>query len=512
MHLFSRSGSADPNTEPWDPPRPWWRGWQGLTALVAVLALLGGGLYALLQPPGTGCATGVARRGPDHVCVGLSNGSFPFTTDLAQLSGLVQAENQRVLDAAAKPGGAPWVSVVYLLPMLPSEDSTNTADSMRHELEGAYTAQWEANHSHSYGDSPQIRLLLANPGGYDAQRTYTLDQIEAQRTAQHIVAVAGLGTSTAATRASILRLTQENIAAFGSVITADDLSDIPGLVRVAPPNADEAAAAAAYLTKDHPGAKVLLVQDRKAGDLYSSTLADQFGKSYPAGQLVQQPMEYDSSKSDVSTYFTQQMANVCLADPDVIFFAGRGIDLPRFLAPLSKRYCAQKTLTVISGDDASQVEQSAGISDVKEALRLGNIKLLYTGLAHPDAWTLRPQSYSPTAIAPFLAGGEFVNAFPHESLADGQAIMGHDAMLTAVSAIRDAALGGNDQVSGQDVVQMLTALYGASAVSGASGLISLDSHGNPVNKALPIVELSPDGQVRTVAVSSRTGTPSDWHP
>lgn len=506
MHLFSSAGNAD-DAGPWDPPRPWWRGWRGVTALVAVLALLGGGLYALLKPPGTGCATGVARRGPDHSCAGLTDGGFAFTADLAPLSTLIRTENQRVLDTAAKPGGAPWVSVVYLLPMVPGEDSTNTADSIRHELEGAYTAQWEANHTHSQGDSPQIRLLLANPGGSDEQRTYALTQIEAQRTAQHIVAVAGLGTSTAATRASILRLTQENIAAFGSVITADDLSDIPGLVRVAPPNADEAVAAAAFLAKATPGAKVLLVEDRRAGDLYSSTLADEFSKSYPAGQLIPEPMDYDSSKSDVSTYFTKQMANVCLDQPDVVFFAGRGVDLPRFLAPLAQRNCAaQKPLTVISGDDASQVEQSAGIDEVKDALRLGKIRLLYTALAHPDAWTESPQSYSPTAIAPFLGGGEFVTAFPHESLADGQAIMGHDAVLTAVTAIRAAASGG-DQVSGSDVMQMLTALNGAGTVPGASGLISLDKHGNPVNKAIPIVELTPDGQVNTVAVSSRTGTP-----
>lgn len=64
MHPFSSAGSADHDPGPWDPPRPWWRGWPGITALVAVLALLGGGLYALLQPPGTGCATGVARRAP----------------------------------------------------------------------------------------------------------------------------------------------------------------------------------------------------------------------------------------------------------------------------------------------------------------------------------------------------------------------------------------------------------------------------------------------------------------
>ncbi|MGK4578939.1 ABC transporter substrate-binding protein [Kitasatospora sp. HPMI-4] len=510
MTPLSSPETSDP--EPWDPPRPWWRGWLGITALVAVLALAGGGLHLVLRPASTRCADGVARIGADRSCVGLTDGSYSFTPDLAQVSALIRDENRSVLDAAAKPGGAPWVGVVYLLPMAAGRGGSSTADSIRHEIEGAYTAQWMANHSHSYGDSPQIRLLLAHRGGTDDQQDYTLGQIESHRAADHIVAVAGLGTSTESTRAAILRLTHEDIATFGSVITADDLADIPGLVRVAPPNSDEAAAAAKYLTQDHPNAKVLLVQDRKADDLYSRTLADQFRKSYPAGQLIAQPMEYDSSKSDVSTYFTQQMANVCLSAPDVVYFAGRGVDLPRFLAPLSQRQCIDKELTVISGDDASQVEQSAGVGEVKSALRLGNIKLLYTGLAHPDAWQLRPQSYSPTAIAPFVSGGEFPRAFPHESLADGQAIMAHDSVLTAVAAIRAAATGGSDQVTGQDVVQMLTLLYGAKAVSGASGLISLDSHGNPMDKAIPIVELSPDGQVRTVAVSSRTGNPPDGRP
>ncbi|GAA2265066.1 hypothetical protein GCM10010430_57450 [Kitasatospora cystarginea] len=510
MTPLSPHETSDP--EPWDPPRRWWRGWLGTTALAAVLALAAGGLYLVLRPAGTRCADGVARVGADKACVGLTDGSYPFTDDLATVFGLVRDENSKVAAAAAKPGGAPWVGVAYLLPMVAGRGGSSTADSIRHEIEGAYTAQWVANHSHSYGDSPQIRLLLADSGGSDEQRDYTIGQIEAHRDLDHIVAVAGLGTSTDSTRAAILRLTHEDIAAFGSVISADDLADIQGLVRVSPPNSDEAAAAAKYLAQDHPGAKVLLVRDRKADDLYSRTLADQFRKSYPAEQLVPQPMEYDSSKSDVSTYFTQQMANVCLSDPDVVYFAGRGIDLPRFLAPLSQRQCVNKELTVISGDDASQVEQSAGVGEVKNALRLGKIKLLYTGLAHPDAWQLRPQSYARTATAAFETGGEFPSAFPHETLADGQAIMGHDAVLTAVSAIRAAATGGADRVTGQDVVQMLTLLYGAKAVSGASGLISLDSHGNPMNKAIPIVELSPDGQVRTVAVSSRTGSPPDGHP
>ncbi len=513
---MSRSPSQQPAQDPgpWDPPPPWWRQRLGVTALVVVLALVGSGLYLWLRPADTRCADGVSEVGPTRACVGLTDGSYAYSADLAPLFGLIDAENKRVSDEAATPGGPPWIGVVYLMSMVPGSGSTNTGDSIRHELEGAYTAQWEANHSHAQGDSPQIKLLLAHTGETDQQRDYALAQIKAHRAGDHIVAVAGLGTSTVATRSSIESLTRQGLAAFGSVITADDLTGIPGLVRVSPPNSDEAAAAAKYLMKQYPGAKVLLVQDTRGDDLYTSTLAASFAKSYPKRLLVPQPMQYDSSKSDVSTYFTQQMANVCLDQPQVVYFAGRGVDLPRFLAPLSHRQCDSASLTVVSGDDASQVEQSAGVGEVKQALRLGRIKLLYTGLAHPGAWTLRPQSFDRTAIAPFQKGGHYVSAFPRESLDDGQAIMGYDAMLTAVTAIRTAASGGTgaDTVTGQDVVQMLTLLYGARAVSGASGLISLDSSGGPHNKAIPIVELNQDGSVRTVAVSSRDGNPPNARP
>ncbi len=507
----SQSSTQDPGT--WDPPPSWWRRRLSVTALVIVVALVGGGLFLLLRPADTRCADGVSKVGPAKACVGLTDGSYPFSPDLAGLFGLIHAENDRVAKAASAPGGAPWVGVVYLMSMVPGTGSTNTADSIKHELEGAYTAQREANHSHAQGDSPQIRLLLAHTGQTAQQRDFVLGQITAHRAADRIVAVAGLGTSTAATRSSIESLTKQDLAAFGSVITADNLTGIPGLVRVSPPNSDEAAAAAKYLLKAYPKAKVLLVQDTRSDDLYTSTLATSFSTTYPKPLLVSQPMQYDSSKSDVSTYFTQQMANVCLDRPKVIYFAGRGIDLPRFLAPLSHRSCDDTPLTVISGDDASQVEQSAGVGEVKQALKLGKIKLLYTGLAHPGAWALRPSSFDRTAIAPFRTGGRFVAVFPHEPLDDGQAIMGYDAMLTAVTAIRTAASGstGADHVTGQDVVQMLTLLYGARAVSGASGLISLDASGGPRDKAIPIVGLSPDGSVHTVDVSSRDGNPPNAH-
>ncbi|MCC9307242.1 ABC transporter substrate-binding protein [Kitasatospora sp. RB6PN24] len=494
--------------EPWDPPKPWWLRRTGITAMAAALALVGTGLYFGLRPASTSCGDGVARRGADHECVGLTDGShdFTFSPDLKTVIGKIATE-----DHAVTTGSTPWVSVVYLLPMVPSADGTSTADSIRHEIEGAYIAQYLANQRNTNGDAPKIRLLLANPGYDKEQRDYALAQIEAHRARDRIVAVAGLGTSTTNTRDTIDRITGDGLAAFGSVITADGLTPTHGLVRVAPPNSDEAAAAAAFLQsyfKDQPAAKVQLVRDAVQGDLYSGSLADQFTKSYHA-QLLPHDMVFDSGEKDVSTNFANQMAGLCQNRPAAVFFAGRGIDLPQFLGPLSQRQCVDQQLIVIAGDDASQVTQSAGRDEVEKALRLGNIRLLYTGLAHPDAWKLAPRVFSPAAIEPFTAGGEYTRQFANEELFDGQAIMGHDGVLAAVVAIRAAVSASTppDQVTGSSVIQMLTALYGPTAIEGASGLISLDNDGNPMNKAIPIVEFKPNGQVVAVDVSSSTGRP-----
>ncbi len=64
--------------------------------------------------------------------------------------------------------------------------------------------------------------------------------------------------------------------------------------------------------------------------------------------------------TSLGTVFTNQMAGLCAKNPDVIYFAGRGRDLPKFLAPLAKTHCAEKPLTVLTGDDASQVLQVNG--------------------------------------------------------------------------------------------------------------------------------------------------------
>ncbi|MFJ2746149.1 ABC transporter substrate-binding protein [Streptomyces sp. NPDC087440] len=500
---------------------PWWRRWPGNAILgVVVLALVAGGLVLWLRPDppvDTSCATGVERV--EGVCVGITDGSYHFDEkNLGPLFERIRTENEAVDQESAKQGGASHVGIAYLMSMVPDAKDTNTPDSVRHELEGAYIAQMEANHSNKYGDVPKIKLLLAHLGNGPAQAEATLRQLRLRTPAEHLVAVAGLGTSTAATEAVIRRITASpaqgglQLAAVGSVLTADTLSKVPGLVRVAPVNSDEAAAAAAFLTqKENAKKRVLVVQDERADDSYTKTLGDKFLAVLPAKRLAGPTEKYDSSQAGVATAFKTRMSTICAAGPDVIYFAGRGIDLPRFLAPLKDRPCVKdRQVLVISGDDASQTAQAAGFQDIKDTLRDGNVRLVYTGLAHPGSWEKLPDAYPGPAKPSFGPGGRFRALFKEEALDDGQAIMGHDAVLTAVAGIRLVAKNSetnNGAVSGSEVIQIWRSLHGPETVKGASGLISLGGDGSPERKAVPLIEIGADGKVSTLAVSAQGGKP-----
>jgi ABC-type branched-subunit amino acid transport system substrate-binding protein len=494
---------------------PWWKRWPGnaLCVLGAVVLVAGVLIWAPWRES-LACAQGVQRV--EGECVGMTDGAYAFEKNLGGVFEKIHEENKRVMDESGKKDGPSQVGIVYLMSMVPGEKDTNTRDSVRHEIEGAYAAQHEANHTSKYGDTPKIRLLLAHIGDTAAQHSAALEQIRQRKDADRLVAVAGLGTSMDDTEALIRRITRPeaedglHLAAVGAVLTADTLSRVPGLVRVAPVNSDEAAAAAAFLAQEeHAKKRVLVIQDERPKDQYTRTLGDGFLAALPRGRLAGQTELYDSSQGGVATAFKTRMANICAKKPDVIFFAGRGIDLPRFLAPLKDRPCTEPLL-VISGDDASQSAQAKGFDDIKGTLRDGNVRLIYTGLAHPGGWERTPEAYPGWGRLTFGAGGRYRTDFPEEALDDGQAVMGHDAVLTALTGIRlaaDASETNNGNVTGSEVIQIWRSLHGVNAVRGASGLISLGNDGSPERKAVPIIEIGADGSVRTLAVSARGGKP-----
>ncbi|MCM2576930.1 ABC transporter substrate-binding protein [Streptomyces meridianus] len=494
----------------WVRQRPLWARWPWNAVFGASLIALAGGLLWWLFS--TSCADGVRRVGADGQCVGVTDGEYHFTQNLGKISELILKENRSVEQEEAKHGTA-YVSVVYLMPMMPDEKDSNTVDSLRHELQGAYAAQYDANHHFGNGDVPRIKLLLGNSGSSTEQRSAALDEIRKRTEADRIVAVAGLGTSTNATKEMVGTITKPaadgglGLGAVGAVLTADTFDEVEGLVRVAPTNSDEAAAAAAFLqSKEYADKRVLVVQDSKPDDQYTRTLSQAFLKALPKKRRFARVEQYDSSQAGSATTFKALMANLCTYKPDVVYFAGRGVDLPKFLAPLRTRICNDRPLTVFAGDDVSQSPQARGFDEILETLRDGNVELLYTGLAHPGAWELAENAY-PTDGA-FGEKGSYRKFFRNDRLDDGQAIMGHDALTTAVSAIRlEGGTAADQKVNGSMMIQRWKSLHGVHAVAGASGLISLQNDGSPERKAVPVIEIGSDGIVRTVAVSANGGDP-----
>jgi hypothetical protein len=159
-------------------------------------------------------------------------------------------------------------------------------------------------------------------------------------------------------------------------------------------------------------------------------------------------------------------------------------------------------LTVVTGDGASDL---AG-----RPLWQGNsanLTVVFTGLAHPDMWQHDASAAAGATVANFgQCGSCFGGLFRTESLDDGEAIMAHDAVLTAQRAMHQVAahLARPEALpSASAVAQELYQL----SVPGASGYICFNDQHNPLNKAIPVIEIDHNGRLQYIALSSVNGTP-----
>lgn len=469
-------------------------------AAVALVAALWLGV-GWLQEHQARCADGIVERGPDDECVGVSDGSYVFAPHLDAVSKKIEEENRRVLANADK---EPYVSVAYFTSFTTTADDSNSAEGVRHELQGAYLAQYR----HNQGDlaaTPKIRLLIANPGSRSAQWQHTVDELIARKDSpDRLVAVAGLGPSNNENLAAIKRLSEHGIAMVGATLTATNIQGINGFVRIAPTNEDEAYAGAGYL-KRRGVTTAVVIQDVAEGDLYSSTLGTAFTTAFQDGdkhRLVAERMTYDSSVSSAWQNELRYMpGQLCQQRPQLVYFAGRGQHLTHFLDALANRSCTDQQFTVFTGDDttnlsAEQLARAAGTG----------IEVLYTGLSHPDMYRSAPQAVSAPSAKNFQPGGLLDQWFPHDAREDGGALMGHDAVLAAAHGIQMAARW-QGQVVGDAVARMFHQMDGTQQVAGASGFISFQNNGNPRNKAVPILRLNAKGQVEFVEVSAAVGKP-----
>ncbi|MFF1402396.1 ABC transporter substrate-binding protein [Streptomyces sp. NPDC058294] len=484
------------------------------TALLVTLALLAGLGFAVraLLHEDLSCAPGVSRPAGGDECVGVATGPYDFGQPrLRDVVRAIGRENDRL-----RPGG--YVTVALMLPYT-STSPTNQND-IRHQLQGAYLAQYQANHD-ANGERPPIRLVLANPGATGTHWRRTVDRLVAMTTSpDRLRAVAGIGQSTDPNKQAVRELTRHHIPVIGSSITADDLANgqrgadpFPGLARVAPTNTDEARALASF-AKVSAG-KALLVYDRP-GDPYTRTLQQSFAALIKGSPFESQPFTPPADRSEEGTTANtfRQITHLVCDTPrktDTLLFAGRHTQLRQFINALGGRGCQDRRFTVLTGDEASYLTHE---KDLDRSVLGRNLAVRYTSLAHPDAWTKDPARTGGSA-ADFAALRKLLTAADRGpvgpvgrvALDDGQLIIGYDTLRLAVHGVREAVPDGRTVPALTDVGLQWPQVKGSLRVDGASGWICLDTHGNPYDKAVPIVELTPAGGSRFVRIAWPEGKP-----
>lgn len=467
------------------PPPPGYRKWWWIPAALLGTALL---VVAVIWLPGRlgtdRCGNGVVRTDESGECVGVTDGSYKFADELTDIENRILAQNVEVQES-----GEPYVSIVLLTPMTSgSNDEGNvTMAGISHRLAGAHLAQLAANEAELWMGTPKIRLLLANPGVDFAAWPTVVDEIDARRADERIVAVTGISFSFQNALDAIEELVRREMPVIASTLTVDNMTDLRGFLKVSPSASDHARAAAEFLAGSDD--QILIVRDDSPDDQYGRTLAEAFRATFPDDpqRLVARPETFDSKARDVSIAFHMMKPKICRPAPATIYFAGRGADALEFLTVLADRPCNDTPIRVVTADDMPYYR--LGEAPAGKALET-KVQVLYTGLVHPQAWEDHPEQFNPYSVeqfSPDCQGPICYKNFSDGKLDDFAAIMEYDAVVTAIQAIRNAVAFAGEIEDSDPVLQAMKGLDSDWAFRGASGTFSFEN-GLPMDKPIPILE------------------------
>jgi hypothetical protein len=333
-------------------------------ALALAGALVGAGLYQgnqlyITATSPTSCGAG---------CV--TDGSVPFGSD-AEISEMGNVEGDIASANRSARSGGSYVSVVLLDPFTYSTSGTISQQRMTDELRGAYLAQQEANKK---GARIKIQLLLANEGTSGEEgEARAVRQIESLETADHIVAVAGMGLSTASTQTAAAAFEANGMPMFGALTTGDEFNSAyyQGFYQVVPDVGAQVQQLFANLKseltsygKDHGDTKpqIELVSSNQETDTYSADLQTDFSTAFGSVATLD-GNTFDPAMATVT--FASIAPTICgpWKGPRVVLYAGREASLPILIQEFQQSNgCQGKKVTIVTGSDANGLRVSATVS------------------------------------------------------------------------------------------------------------------------------------------------------
>jgi ABC-type branched-subunit amino acid transport system substrate-binding protein len=486
--------------------RAGWKWWLVVTCVVVLVATgVATGVIAWREwSDGCGVFSGMwLNDNADGECVGITDGGYLFNNPSTATNNNDRTIIERINDierrietennAAASSGQ--YVKVVFLAPLTASHDkntlSVTTLGEIWRSLEGSYTALYRANHSSSFGDlNIKIQLLLANQGSQQNSDPDFLNLIlKASEPSHPVVAVIGLGSSLPSLKTAAEYLADHGIPMVSAVASADNLTPLPLLWSVSPSNTEYVNRIRSFLQTNEEKDTLksgIIVYDLNP-DYYTQTLAQDYHSDdlKPYVKFPDQGFRGATQRGPAQPdVFVPIVTNLCNAanDPrnplNMVFYAGRSVDLKAFSEALATRTCKNQALTVLTATSAFP----SVLESVQQVIQGSNVKVVVATSADPAA----------SGYPDFLKAYQTLG-FKEEDI-DGYTIEHHDALATAAKAIRLAAQGRPTQLpTAQDVTVQLGNLNLSYAVPGASGTLSFQPQGGratrPPGQSIPIKQI-----------------------
>ncbi|HZO74666.1 MAG TPA: ABC transporter substrate-binding protein [Ktedonobacteraceae bacterium] len=488
-----------------------------LAVIVALAIIVGGAFSALryLQPSTNVGGNGIGVSLVNNEAIGISDGTFvfdggrpsgTFKSQAAQLlrqqnpdvsaalsllnqgvardsndaEALIYLENLRVLNSAS-----PYVN--FIVGTMLSGDP-GTVGVGRDDLQGAYVAQKEFNDGSKLTGGIQIRLLIANTGSQTSYTTQVAHQIvQLAHADPHFAGVMGWPYSSRAVEAVGI-LAAAHIPMVSQTASSDLLTNTsPYFFRVVPSNKIQGIEGARYAEQTLHAKTVALFYD--PSDPYSQSLAQDFRQQFEAdGNAIAVEKTYTVGQSEK---LPGLLRDALTHNPDIIYFSGYANDVSAILANLPPG----SNLPVMGGDALYELNGYPG------SARAGFSHLHFTAFAYPDEWIAL--GYGDRAPAFFA---EYINDFDPNRVhtagiygytrADNDVILSYDAMLALLQGYNIALSSGKQSVTPEELQQGLRKVTGDQTVQGVSGQIAFGPNGDPVDKAIVILFVDPEGHIK----------------
>jgi serine/threonine protein kinase len=399
---------------------------------------------------------------------------------------LIYREDMRVISS-----GAPYVTFVVATML-----SDATLRGIGHDdLQGAYVAQKEYNDKGLLPGGFKVRLLIASSGSQTRYADQVAEQIvQLAKSDPTFIGVMGWPYSSRSLEV-IRTLTQAHIPLVSQTSSSDDLTNIsPYFFRVAPANKIQGIVGARYAEHTlHARSAVLFVDPT---DSYSQSLAQDFSQQFEAdGNQIVATEEY--TKNNAGS-ITSRIADALSHHPDILYFSGYATDIDALIADPSSG-----KIPIMGGDALYE------LSGYPRGASGGYGRLHFTTFAYPDEWSIlgyKPQpAFFTDYVNDFDPGQQHVGNPYGYTRADNDVILSYDAMVAALKGTDNALSTGKVKLLPTDLQQGLKQISGINGFQGVSGQIAFGGDGDPVDKAIVILHVSPQGFIQMEPMGSDQG-------